>query len=167
MTNGVFMPLINRIGLSSDFFTDPIWQPGFIFGDDINTFISAATINNDLLKIWIILEQHRSDGLLNELSLVEWMWNFTHQWPRLTFLYQIGNNWGFFAPGSTSYVWWRWGGIVTRFYILAGYVNHFWIQLAVWMIPSSNEVFGCHPNTVCAVLMSRLICGTSILRLSR
>jgi len=61
---------VNGMTLSSIFLTDPISQTRLILADDVHTAISAAAVNDDVFQVRIPLEQHRADGILDELRLV-------------------------------------------------------------------------------------------------
>jgi hypothetical protein len=48
---------------------DAIRQSMLLLTDDLHAAIGAATIDDDVLQIRILLKQYRADGLLDELGL--------------------------------------------------------------------------------------------------
>ena len=49
---------------------DPVVDPGFVFPDDLDRLVGAATVKHEVLEMWIPLQDDRSDGLLDEPTLV-------------------------------------------------------------------------------------------------
>lgn len=59
------------MGLTPVGFAHPVSQPAFILPDDFCRVIRTAAINDDVLQVGIVLIEHRQDGLLQVMSLVE------------------------------------------------------------------------------------------------
>ncbi len=50
--------------------THCIAQPPSVFVDDLPTVVCAAAVDDDALEVWIALQQHRTNGGLEEITLV-------------------------------------------------------------------------------------------------
>jgi len=79
-----FESLIDGICLSAVRFANPECYPAFIFSDNFNALVCAASIDDDVLKIRVTLQEHRPDRLLNEPALVVGWRDNTDPRPRLS-----------------------------------------------------------------------------------
>src|SRR5262245_11946446 len=64
VTGGPNETLVNGMPLSAVFLTDPIRDAILEFFDDVDTAICAAAIDDNVFEVWIILTEHRQNGLL-------------------------------------------------------------------------------------------------------
>jgi hypothetical protein len=79
-----------------------------VFPDDLNGVVHAAAIENEILEIWITLQENRPDGFLDEPSLVEGRCNYSDSRTRMG-LRLITQAQAFFRPWPTPPArrWWR------------------------------------------------------------
>src|SRR5260370_20061285 len=57
--------------LAAIFFTHPVGQMLFVALDDFASFIRAATVDDDVFEIRILLIEYRQNRLFKKLSLIE------------------------------------------------------------------------------------------------
>ena len=62
--------LVDRIRLPVVGFRNPVCEVSFVALDDRDAFVGAASIDNDVLEISIVLEQHRAERAFNVCPLV-------------------------------------------------------------------------------------------------
>src|SRR4029079_8545768 len=68
VARGFFETFVDRVYLSTIFFTYPISQLVLVAANDRNTLISAAAIDDDVFEWLITLIQYRQDGLFQEMA---------------------------------------------------------------------------------------------------
>src|ERR1044071_4266009 len=71
VAGGFFEPFIDRVYLSTIFFTYPVSQLVLVAANDRNTLISAAAVDDDVFERLITLIQYRQNRLFQEMALVE------------------------------------------------------------------------------------------------
>src|SRR5258708_2766458 len=63
--------LVNCMDLTPIFLADPERESIFIATNDLEGFIGATTVDNDVLEIGIILIENRQNRLFQEAALIE------------------------------------------------------------------------------------------------
>src|SRR5258707_6240850 len=77
-------PFVDCMDLATIFFAHPVGQMLFIALDDFDSFIRAATVDDDVFEIRILLIEYRQNRLFNKLSLIERRRNDAEFWRHMT-----------------------------------------------------------------------------------
>jgi hypothetical protein len=63
-TGGSTKSLVNRVCLAGIRFGDPVVEASFVVLDDRGAFVGAASVDDEVFEIRIVLKQHRSQRAL-------------------------------------------------------------------------------------------------------
>src|SRR2546427_12941186 len=71
-------------------FAHPAGKPGFVPLDNLHGVVHAPSINDDILQVWVALQEHGADGRFDELALIVRWRDDTDAWPEGTVRHGVG-----------------------------------------------------------------------------
>ena len=71
IAGGLRQSFVDRMTLTAIFFAAPTGQPRFVSANDRDAFVRAAAIHNDVFQLRVVLQQDRTNRLLQKACLIE------------------------------------------------------------------------------------------------
>src|ERR1051326_3441394 len=70
-SGGLCKTLVDAVVLAAIVTVVKVTEFGLVFFDNLYTIVGAAPVHHDVLKIRVVLHQHRPEGRLNQMTIVE------------------------------------------------------------------------------------------------